>query len=92
MGSRIEQTQGSRKSTKSLHADLRASGCARFHGVLAPNAKLLALVVPQRPLEHEEPTTEAAAAAECEVEAVQARPHHISWAQLLKRVFGCDKT
>jgi hypothetical protein len=62
----------------------------RFHGVLAPNAKLRARVVPQGPLEQEEPTTEAAAAAECEVETVQARSHRISWARLLKRVFDID--
>jgi AsmA protein len=37
-------------------------------------------------------TTEAAVAAECEVETVQARPHRISWARLLKRVFSCDMT
>ncbi|MGH8703285.1 MAG: hypothetical protein ACREVR_19205 [Burkholderiales bacterium] len=34
--------------------------------------------------------TETAAAAECEVETVQARPHRISWARLLKRVFDID--
>ena len=62
----------------------------RFHGVLAPNAKLRSLVVPQGPLEQDEPTTEAAAAAECELVAVQARPHRISWARLLKRVFDID--
>jgi hypothetical protein len=33
---------------------------------------------------------EAAASAECEVETVQARPHRISWARLLKRVFDID--
>ncbi len=49
-----------------------------------------ALVVPQGPLEQEEPATEAAAAAECEVETVQARPGRISWARLLKRVFDID--
>ncbi|MFO1112272.1 MAG: hypothetical protein U1E61_24175 [Bradyrhizobium sp.] len=31
----------------------------RFHGVLAPNAKLRPRVVPQGPLEQEEPATEA---------------------------------
>jgi hypothetical protein len=61
-----------------------------FHGVLAPNAKLPARVVPQGPPEQQEPTIEAAAAAECEVETVQARPHRISWARLLKRVFDID--
>jgi uncharacterized protein (DUF983 family) len=62
----------------------------RFHGVLAPNAKLRPRVVPQGPLEQEEPATEAAAAAECEVQTVQARPHCIGWARLLKRVFDID--
>ncbi|MFN8737048.1 MAG: transposase [Betaproteobacteria bacterium] len=62
----------------------------RFHGVLAPNAKLRALVVPQRPPEQERPATEAAAAAGCEAETVQAWPHRISWARLLKRVFDID--
>jgi acetyltransferase len=38
-------------------------------------------VVPQGPLGQEEPTTEAAAAAECEVETVQARLHRIGWAR-----------
>jgi hypothetical protein len=64
----------------------------RFHGVLAPNAKLRALVVPQRPPDQEKPATEAAAAAGCEAETVQARPHRISWARLLKRVFCSDIT
>ena len=61
----------------------------RFHGVLAPNAKLRAPVVPQGP-EVAEPATEAAVASECEAETVQGRPHRISWARLLKRVFDID--
>ena len=55
----------------------------RYHGVLAPNAKLRAQVVPQGPPAQAPAATEAAAAAECEVEPVQARPHCISWARLL---------
>jgi hypothetical protein len=62
----------------------------RFHGVLAPNAKLRALVVPQGPPDREEPATEADSAAECEVETAQVRAHRISWARLLKRVFDID--
>jgi hypothetical protein len=62
----------------------------RFHGVLAPNAKLRSRVVPQGPPAQAQAATEAAAAAECEVEAVQARPHRIRWARLLKRVFDID--
>ena len=61
----------------------------RFHGVLAPNAKLRPLVVPQGPQVQEAPS-EAAAAAECEVESLQAWPNRISWARLLKRVFDID--
>jgi hypothetical protein len=61
----------------------------RFHGVLAPNAKLRPLVVPQGP-QVQEAASEAAAAAECEVESLQPRPNRISWARLLKRVFDID--
>lgn len=43
----------------------------RFHGVLAQNAKLLALVVPQESAESEQ-TTEHTAAAECEIKIAQA--------------------
>ena len=62
----------------------------RFHGVLAPNAKLRPLVVPHGPPAREQSATEAAAAVECEVEALQALPNRISWARLLKRVFEID--
>jgi hypothetical protein len=61
----------------------------RFHGVLASNAKLRPLVVPQGP-EVQEQATEVAVPGECEVETGQAGPHRISWAQLLKRVFDID--
>ncbi len=61
----------------------------RFHGVLAPNAKLRALVVPHGPAD-EPRGDEIAAAAEREVETVQARPGRIGWARLLKRVFDID--
>ena len=60
----------------------------RFHGVLAPNAKLRAQVVPQGP-DKEEQVAEASA-VECEIEHAQARPSRISWAWLLKRVFDID--
>ncbi|MCU0938490.1 MAG: hypothetical protein MUC86_04975 [Burkholderiaceae bacterium] len=59
----------------------------REHGVLAPNAKLRPRVVPQGPPATAPAATEAAAAAECEGEPGQARPHRIGWARLLKRVF-----
>ncbi len=55
----------------------------RFHGVLAPNAKLRALVVSQEP----EPP---APAAECEATCAHHRPARLSWAKLHKRVFEID--
>ena len=58
----------------------------RFHGVLAPNAKLRALVVPQ---EAEAPA-QAAPPAECEAGCTHHRPVRLSWAKLLKRVFEID--
>jgi hypothetical protein len=61
----------------------------RFHGVLAPNAKLRPLVVPQGPAAAEQ-ATDAAMASECEAQTVQGRPHRISWARPLKRVFDID--
>jgi hypothetical protein len=62
----------------------------REHGVLAPDAKPRPLVVPQGPPAQAQAATEAAAAAGCEVEPVQARPHRISWARLLERAFDID--
>lgn len=58
----------------------------RFHGVLAPNAKLRALVVPQ---EAEAPA-QAAPPAECEANCAHHRPVRLGWAKLLKRVFEID--
>ncbi len=58
----------------------------RFHGVLAPNAKLRAMVVPQGPVEG----AEAAQPAECEANCAHHRPVRLSWARLLKRVFDLD--
>ena len=58
----------------------------RFHGVLAPNAKLRAQVVPQEP---EAPAQEAKP-AECEANCAHHRPVRLSWAKLLKRVFELD--
>ncbi|MBL8351924.1 MAG: hypothetical protein JNL87_16625 [Burkholderiaceae bacterium] len=59
--------------------------------MLAPNARLRALVVPQGP-DVEEQATEAAVASECGAETVQdqSRSHRISWARLLERVFDVD--
>ena len=56
----------------------------RFHGVLAPNAKLRAQVVPQEP----EPPAQAAPPAECEATREHHRPVRLSWAKLLKRVLA----
>ena len=63
----------------------------RFHGVLAPNAKLRSLVVPKAP-EVAQQATETAVAGECEAESAQdqGRGRRISWARLLKRVFDID--
>ena len=58
----------------------------RFHGVLAPNAKLRAQVVPQE----REPPVQAAPTAECEATCAHHRPVRLSWARLLKRVFEID--
>ena len=61
----------------------------RFHGVLASNARLRALVAPQGPKMGEQ-GHEALAAAEFEIEPAQARPGRISWARLLMRIFNID--
>ena len=60
----------------------------RDHGVLAPNAKLRALVVPQEP----EPPTQATPPVECETICAHHHPMRLGWAKLLKRVFSCDVT
>jgi len=62
----------------------------RFHGVLAPNAKLRSLVVPQGPPKDEQAPGVAASGVQCEAETAQVGPARISWARLLKRVFGID--
>jgi len=55
----------------------------RYHGVLAPNAKLRARVVPQGPA--------ARGRAAGDVQPVQARAQqHIGWARLLERVFDIE--
>ena len=62
----------------------------RFHGVLAPNAKLRALVVPQEVLQAPKPAPQEAKPAECEANCAHHRPVRLSWAELLKRVFDLD--
>jgi hypothetical protein len=54
--------------------------------LLAPNAKLRALVVPQEP---KAPAQEAKP-AECEASCANHRPERLSWAELLRRVFEID--
>ena len=54
----------------------------RFHGVLAPNAKLRSKIVPAPP-EHATETSGEGSHAQC-------APARISWARLLKRVFDVD--
>ena len=54
----------------------------RFHGVLAPNAKLRSEIIPS-PVEQ---ATEPA----CDHAHAQGAPARMSWARLLKRVFDID--
>ena len=54
--------------------------------MLAPNAKLRALVVPQAP----EAVTGESELAATESGCTHARPARISWARLLERVFEID--
>ena len=57
--------------------------CAN-HGVLAPNAKLRSLVVPQEPV----PAAQPALPAECEANCEHHRPARMGWAKLLRRVLA----
>ena len=54
--------------------------------MLAPNAKLRALVVPQQP----DAPAKATPPAACEANCAHHRPVRLSWARLLKRVFDID--
>ena len=54
--------------------------------VLAPNAKLRAMVVPQGPDER----AEASQPAACEPDCAHHSPVRLSWARLLKRVLALD--
>ena len=60
----------------------------RFHGVLAPNAKLRALVVPQEVPQVPEPPARQAKPAECKANCAHHRAVRLSWAKLLKRVLA----
>jgi hypothetical protein len=53
--------------------------------VLAPNAKLCELVVPQQA----EVSAQAAPPAECEAGCAHHRPVRLSWTKLLKRGWAC---
>src|SRR5262249_55767200 len=54
----------------------------RFHGVLAPNAKLRSQIVPAPAERATEPLTDH--------DQAQREPPRMSWARLLKRVFDID--
>ena len=56
----------------------------RFHGVLAPNAKLRALVVPHDPAQDTGKSEQTPTEPGC----AHDRPARISWARLLKRVLA----
>ncbi len=58
----------------------------RFHGVLAPNAKLRLGVVPVPP----PPATKPAHADDCAHLSAGSAKGRMRWAQLLKRVFDID--
>ena len=62
----------------------------RFHGVLAPNAKLRALVVPQEVPQVPETPAQQAKPAACEANCAHHRAVRQSWSKLLKRVFDFD--
>jgi len=54
----------------------------RFHGMLAPNAKLRSEIIPNPPEQATEPA--------CDHAQAQGAPARMSWARLLKRVFDID--
>ncbi len=61
-----------------------------FHGVLAPNPKPRAQVVPQEVSQKPEAPTQAAQPAQGKANCAHHRPARLSWAKLLKRVFEID--
>ena len=56
----------------------------RLHGVLAPNAKLRALVVPQELPQEPEPAARQAKPAVCEANCAHHHPVRLGWAKLLQ--------
>lgn len=61
----------------------------RFHGVLAPNAKLRAKVVPQ-PLDELAQKVPLREGSEAEHDKARGRSMRLGWAKLLKRVFNLN--
>jgi hypothetical protein len=57
--------------------------------LVVPKATLRQLMVPLEP-QAQEPASEQAAAAECEVKSLQAWPNRISLARLLTRAFDLE--
>lgn len=57
--------------------------------LVVPKATLRQLVAPLEP-QAQEPASDHAAAAECEVESHQAWPNCLSWARLLRRAFDLE--
>ena len=58
----------------------------RYHGVLAPNAKLRSQIIPQPPEDSTDGDVKDTEAMAC----TGVRKQYIPWARLLKRVFGID--
>jgi Putative transposase len=56
----------------------------RFHGVLAPNAKLRPVIIPNAPVNANAPSADHGDAPQ------RSAPTRMSWARLLKRVFEID--
>ncbi|MCM3900623.1 MAG: hypothetical protein ND866_02855 [Pyrinomonadaceae bacterium] len=73
---------GGNRTHTSLAFDKLTAG--RFHGVLAPNAKLRREIIPTPPEPATKPASDHAHA--------QGSPARMSWARLLKRVFDIDIT
>jgi Putative transposase len=76
--------------TAGIHAATRCADppsrlhLIRFHGVLAPNARLRPEIIPTVPVNAHPPSADHAEAPPA------AAPARLSWARLLKRVFDID--
>jgi hypothetical protein len=62
----------------------------RFHGVLAPHYKHRKQIVPNPTTDLADPATADANLSESPQQTAQAKNSRMSWARLLKRVFGLD--